>query len=53
MKPLMRHLVNCGLDSLHLTHALLNGDAIFDDVKVSSGAVLDLFKFNGHRTGAR
>ena len=33
--------------------AFLNGDAIFDDVKVSSGAVLNLFKFNGHRTGAR
>ncbi len=51
MELLMRHLMDGGLDGLHLTHVFLDSDAILHGVEISLGTALNLFKADRNRTG--
>ena len=51
MKLLVRHLMDRGLDGLHLTHPFLNGDAVLDRMKISLGSAVDLLEADRHRAG--
>ncbi len=45
----VRHFMDQGLYRLHLTHILLNRNAVLAGMKVALGAALDIFKSNRHR----
>ena len=51
MKLLVRHLMDRGLDGLHLAHPFLNGDAVLNRMKISLGSAVDLFETDRHRAG--